>query len=255
VIVRAIKTKKVLPGASTLPALLDESLASMPERSILAVTSKIVSLCEGRTVPMEGTDKDKLIAREAQLYLPREQNRYGVMLSVVRNQLVASAGIDESNSAGQYVLWPSDPWATANEVRAYLRKRFGLKRAGVIITDSTTRPLQWGTTGITIAYSGFKPLHNYTGKKDLFGRRFEHHTNSIQNGLAAAAVVVMGEGSEQTPLATLEELDFVEFVSRNPTQKELASWHIDSESDMYGLLLQGVPWLKGNGGAANSGRA
>lgn len=245
-IVRVIMTQKVLPGACTIFELLDESLSGMAERSVLAITSKIVSLCEGRTVPVGQIDKDELVAQEAQLFLPRHLNPYNVTLSIVRSQLVAAAGIDESNSAGHYVLWPADPQSTVNLVRAYLRKRFNLNKVGVIITDSTTRPLQWGTTGISIAYSGFKPLRSYIGKKDLFGRAFEYHTNNIQNGLAAAAVVAMGEGSEQTPLAILSELDFVQFIKHNPTRKEFAALLLDPESDIYEPLLKNVPWCKGS---------
>ena len=45
--------------------------------------------------------------------------------------------------------------------------RFSLKNVGVIITDSRTTPLRWGVTGFSIAYSGFEPLKNYIGTKDI----------------------------------------------------------------------------------------
>lgn len=244
-IVTPIKTRKVLPKACTLTQLLDESLHDVPEKSVVAITSKVVALCEGRVVPMEGTDKDELIAQETQLYLPRNQNPYNVTLSITRNQLVASGGVDESNSAGMYVLWPQHAQATANAVREYLCKKFNRTHLGVIITDSTTRPLQWGTTGISIAHSGFKALHSYIGEKDLFGRPFEYQTNNIQNGLAAAAVVTMGEGDECKPLAVLSDLDFVEFVDRNPTSDELRKLLIDPKVDLYAPLLTNVAWHKG----------
>lgn len=243
--VRPITTRVVAPKACTIFELLDESLPELPERSVLAVTSKVVSMCEGRTMPMDSIDKDELIAQETQLFLPRSMNRYNVTLAITRNLLVASGGVDESNSAGQYVLWPADPQATANAIRDYLQKRFNLRKVGVIITDSTTRPFQWGTTGIAIAASGFKPLYSYIGQKDLFGRAFEYQTNNIQNGLAAAAVLVKGEGAECQPLAVLEDLDFVAFVDRNPTKEELAQLLIEPEDDLYAPLLKNVPWQKG----------
>lgn len=247
-IVQAIKTRKVTPTSCTLQELLDESLAELSEKSVVAIAAKIISMCEGRVVPIGSVDKDELVANEAQLYVPSHLNRYGVTLAINRNQMIVAAGVDESNGDGNYVLWPENPQKTANEVRAYLRRRFNLKDVGVVITDSATRPMQWGTTGISIAYSGFEPLFSYIGKKDLFGREFDFHTNSIQNGLAAAAVLVGGEGAEQTPLVVLSGLDFVKFVAHDPTKAELAALDIEPEDDVYYLMLKGMPWQKGKKG-------
>ena len=246
--VQAIKTRKVTARSCTLQELLDESIDTLPEGSIVAIASKVVSLCEGRVVPLS-MNKDELIAREAQLYLPGSLNPYGVSLSVARNMLVWGAGIDDSNSGGHQTLWPADPQASANQARAFLRDKFGLKKLGVILTDSSIRPFQWGTTGISIAYSGFEPLRKYTGEKDLFGRPFEYQSNNIQNGLAAAAALVGGEGDEQTPLVVLEDLDFVHFVEHDPTAEELEALRIEPETDAFSPLFENAPWRKGQGRA------
>jgi F420-0:gamma-glutamyl ligase len=55
----------------------------------------------------------------------------------------------------------------------------------------------------------------------------------------------MGEGNEQTPLAVIEDVPFVKFQARNPLKKELESFHIDMEDDLYAPLLKGVKWRKG----------
>lgn len=244
-IVKALKTRIVLPNSGTLLQLLDESLTALSEKSVLAIAAKVVATCEGRMVPLDNAEKDDLVAQEAQLYMPSHLNRYGVTLAIADNRMVAAAGVDESNGNGHYVLWPADPQATVNEVRAYLQKRFGLKEVGVIITDSTTRPLQWGTTGIALAYSGFAPLKSYVGVNDLFGRPFDYQTNSTQHGLAAASALVGGEGAEQTPLVVLSDLDFVEFADHDPSAEELQSLIIEPKDDLYYLMLQNVPWQKG----------
>jgi dihydrofolate synthase / folylpolyglutamate synthase len=244
-IVRPIKTRLVTAKSCSLLDLIDEYITELPEKSVVAMAAKIVATCEGRVVPLGSVDKDELVAKESQQYMPSSLNRYGVTLAIARNRLVAAAGVDESNGNGHYVLWPVDPQKTVNEVRAHLSKKFGVKDLGVIITDSTTRPLQWGTTGVSIAYSGFEPLRSYVGEEDLFGRPFDYHKNSIQNGLAAAAVLVGGECTEQTPIVVLSELDFVEFVDRNPTEEELADQNIELEDDLYGLMLKDMPWQKG----------
>jgi len=167
-------------------------------------------------------------------------------VTIKRNLLAVAAGIDESNGAGFYILWPKDPQKTANEVRRYLQKRFSVKKVGVVITDSKTTPLRCGTTGVSIVYSGFRALNNYIGRRDIFGRKFEMQKANIVDALATSAVLVMGEGSEQTPLAVVEDVPFIKFQEKDPSKKELRDLHIDIEDDLYGPLLKGVKWRKGD---------
>ena len=243
--IKAIKTEKIRPGSIGLFELLDKYITEIPERSILAITSKVISICEGRVVPVKNSDKDELIKKEADLYIPREENKYDVYLTIKDGQLVATAGIDESNGAGYFILWPANPQKSANQIREYLTKRFNLKKIGVLITDSKTTPLRWGTSGVAIAHSGFRALKNYIGTKDLFGRKLKMTKASIIDGLAAAAVFEMGEGSEQTPLAVISDISQVEFVDRDPTGEELRELEISIEDDLYGSILKRAPWEKG----------
>ena len=55
----------------------------------------------------------------------------------------------------------------------------------------------------------------------------------------------MGEGNEQTPLATIEDVPFVKFQSRNPTKNELNELNILFEDDLYAPLLKSINWKKG----------
>jgi len=241
----AIKTHKIRPHRETLFGILDKYLKSVKERSVVVITSKIVSMCEGRVVKLDDADKEDLIEKEAEYFLPPEKSKYNVTLTIKGNLLAVSSGIDESNGAGYYILWPKDPQKTANEVRRYLKKRFSIKKVGVVITDSKTTPLRWGTTGVSIAYSGFLPIYSYIGKRDIFGRKFEMQKANIADALSASAVLAMGEGSEQTPLAIIEDIPFVKFQEKNPTKKELRDFHINIDDDLYGPLLKGVKWHKG----------
>lgn len=243
--ISAIKTNKILPGKKTLFQVLDRYVPSLPERSVLVVTSKIIAICEGSVVRMEDADKDDLIKQESTYYLPRDQNKYNVSLTITRNNLVATAGIDESNANGHYVLWPKNLQKSANEIRSYLKKRFKLKNVGVLISDSRTTPLRWGVTGIAIGHSGFAALNNYIGKPDIFGRMIEHTMVSVVDALAAAAVYVMGESNEQTPLAVVEDIPSITFQNRNPSDKELKKKAIALEDDLYAALLTSVKWKKG----------
>jgi F420-0:gamma-glutamyl ligase len=245
--VRALKTDVILPGGPDLFSVLDSVITELNEGSIVAITSKIVSICEGRVVPFDAADKEQLIIDESDLYLPKTLSRYGHHFSVVDHTLISSAGIDESNGASNYILWPKDSQATANAVRAYLVNRFGLTNVGVIITDSTCQPLRRGTTGICMAHSGFAALHDYIGQPDLFDKPFRVSMASISGGLAAAAVLAMGEGTEQTPLAIVSEVDFVQFQPRDPNAEELALLHIPIEEDLFGPFLDNdsIDWQAG----------
>src|SRR3989344_6905388 len=155
-IVIPIKTHKIIPLKDTdLFSVLDKYVPKLSERSVLAVTSKIISICEGRFVKADSTNKDDLIAKESEFYIPKEENKFNITVTIANGMLAAGAGVDEANGGGYYILWPSDPQKSTNAIREYLKKKFGLKEFGVIITDSKTTPMRWGVTGVAIAYSGF----------------------------------------------------------------------------------------------------
>jgi dihydrofolate synthase / folylpolyglutamate synthase len=245
----AVRTHKVTAQDHSLPALLDAYLPPLEEKSVVAITSKIVAITQGQLAKTETVDKHALIENEADFFLPRGASRYDVSLTITRNIIIPNAGIDESNGNGYYVLWPRDPQGVANEMRAHLRQRFGLNHVGVIITDSITTPLRWGVTGATIAHSGFLALNNFVGHPDIFGRALNMTKVNIANALAASAVLVMGEADEQTPLAVLHDLPFVQFQAGDPTPAELHGLHIVLEDDLYAPLLKSVPWQPGRKGA------
>lgn len=245
-IVTGIKTHKITQKDKDILKVLDHYVKKLSERSIVAVASKIVAITEGRIVKIGTIDKDKLIKRESQYYLPRNQNPYNVSLTIAGGTLVATAGIDESNGGGFYILWPKDPQESANRIRAWLKAKFKLKNVGVIITDSRTTPLRWGVTGFSIAYSGFEPLKNYIGTKDIFGKRLDYTKLSIVDNLAGASSLVMGEGNEQTPLAVITDIPGIVFKEKNPSRKDLRKIKITIDEDLYSSFLKNAPWKKGS---------
>lgn len=247
--VTGIKTPKVLPTDRDLLKFLDKNIPRLKERSIVAITSKVAAILEGAVVPIEGTDKKKLIAREADRWLPpRPRSKFNITLTIKNGILAATAGIDESNGDGWYILWPKDPQRTANVARRYLMKKFRLKELGVILTDSASRSLRRGTFGIAISHSGFLALKDYIGKKDLFGRKLKMTKSNHMEALATAAVLLMGEGAEQMPLAVIEDAPFIQFRKSDPSRAELADLRIGMSEDLYAPILKSVKWKKGRGG-------
>lgn len=246
--ITVFKTDKVTAKNQGLIDFLDKNITDLKEQSILVITSKIISLFEKRYIKNQGgnkENKEKLIAKEADYYLPAITNKYGIVITIKNNLLIPSAGIDESNALGNYILWPEHPFNTAASIWKYLRKKMRITHLGVIITDSKTTPLRWGTTGISIAYCGFKPLKNYIGKPDIFGRLLHSTKANLADGLAAAAVVQMGEGNEQTPIALVEDIPFVQFTVKIPTESEIKHFSISLKEDLYYPLLTSVKWVKG----------
>jgi F420-0:gamma-glutamyl ligase len=244
-VITTIKTPKVTSKSHTLPGLLDEALTAFEEKSIVAISSKIVSLCEGRVVPIDSTDKDDLIAQESDYYLPAEHSLHGHHFSIVRNTIVGSAGIDVSNGDDHYILWPHDPQKTANEVRKYLQERFLLQEVGVLIVDSISTPLRLGALGTAIGFSGFEAIRDYAGKEDLFGRPMKVEKADVIGGLAASAALAMGEGAEQTPLAVISDAQFIAFQDQDPSEEDLATLRLTFEDDLFGPFFKTAPWRKG----------
>lgn len=248
-IVKTIKTRIFLPPHDDLLSLIrEEFITHKPkERSVIVITSKIVSIWQGRCVPINGPiTKDELIKKEAELYLSRSKvPKDYVMLTMKNNIMIPSAGIDESNGAGYYILWPEKPFSAAKTIYDFIAEEFKPAEFGVIISDSHTVPLRWGTMGIAISFWGFYPLKDYRGEEDIFKRKLRFSQLNIADALASTAVLAMGEGNEQTPIAIIENVpqikfgDF-DFLKENPLE-------IERENDIYGPLLNAIEWERGEG--------
>lgn len=244
-----IKTHKITSKDTDILKILDMYLFNnqhpmIKNKSVVAISSKIVSICEGRIVPANKATKDELAVAEADMYLSRNSNKYGVLVSIKNGMFIASSGIDESNGNGNFVLWPKDPQVSANSIREHLVSRSGFNNIAVIITDSRNSPLRWGVTGVAIAHSGFEYLNSYIGKPDIFGRLMRVEKVNVADTLAACSVGVMGEGEEQTPIALIADAPFVHFQDRNPTQEELDALKTDMTDDIYSGMLTAAKWQK-----------
>ncbi|MFA6047890.1 MAG: coenzyme F420-0:L-glutamate ligase [Parcubacteria group bacterium] len=246
--VKSIRTHKITASDKDILEIVGKYTKGLKENSILAVTSKIVSICEGRVIKQNGVGKEKLIKKECDWYLPSKSNKYNVALTIKNNIMVSSAGIDASNGNGFYVLWPADPQEAANKIRKYLQQKYNLKNTGVIITDSKSNLLRRGASGIAIAHSGFSALNNYMGKCDCFGYKLKMTKADVVDSLAISAVLVMGEGAEQKPMAVISDIPFVKFCRSNPSSKELSELKVKMDDDYHRLLLKSVKWKRGGCG-------
>ena len=241
--VTEIKTRKIAPPKDDLAALLSY-VPRLKEKSIVAVSSKVVSICEGQTMPITSISHDDLVERLAGTVLePINRGKNDMILTQVGNLLVESAGVDMSNANGYYILLPKNPYKSAQQIWSYLKKRDKLKHLGVVITDSHSVPRRKGAEGFALASYGFKAAHVYQDQKDIFGRKFHFTASDVADGIAASAVLTMGEGNETTPLAVITGLENVEFfrkLTSIATARRYAWVHPDL--DVYSPLLSGKLW-------------
>jgi putative folate metabolism gamma-glutamate ligase len=202
------------------------------------LTSKILSVIQGRLIPKDHISKEELIRQEADFILKTTVTTpHGICLTIKNGLLIPSAGIDESNGDSVYILYPEDMQKDAVQVWDYCRQKYGLKDFGVLITDSRTTPMRRGVTGVALAWCGFEPLYSYIGKPDLFGHPLRVTQVNVLDALAAASVFVMGEGNEQTPCAIIQDAPKITFSDHPPTEEEVAACVIPMEEDLYGPLL------------------
>ena len=250
-IITSIKTRVLVPPQDDLLAVIKKAIPRIRERSVLVITSKVVSIWQGQCMPKSKfPDKDELIKREADFYLPREATPHGwVMHTLKHNIFIPSAGIDESNSGEYYTLWPKNPKAAAKKLWQWTRKTYGVRQVGIIITDSHSIPLRRGMMGFALSYYGFAPLKEYRGTKDLFGREMKITQTDYPDALASAAVLLMGEGNESMPLALIHDVPELKFTSRPyKSSRPHSSFEIKTKEDLYYPLLSAVPWKKGGRG-------
>lgn len=233
-----IKTRKFLPPQDDLYALLDEFCPELSDGDLLFITSKVLSIHQGRTILIDDVkDKDELIIKEAERYIPRSEcpGSY-VIMTIKDGSLMPTAGIDASNSNGYYVLWPENSSLAAKEIHGYLCQKFRLKRLGVIITDSHSVPLRYGVVGKSTGFHGLNPIKDYRGKTDIFGREIKVSTVNVIDSLAATAVFGMGEGDEMTPLLILRDVEGVEFSIQDHT----GEYFVDPDQDIYSPLYRNM---------------
>jgi coenzyme F420-0:L-glutamate ligase len=194
-----------LPSGSDLVSAVVRALGQedlRPESGdILVIASKVLAYSQGRLTSVESDEAFReLVKSEADRVLDE-----GDMILTMKNKvLIPNAGIDRSNvPEGQAVLWPDEPFKSAEKIRKALMERFGLDRLGIVISDSHCQPLRMGTSGIAIGWAGFEGVRDERGSKDLFGRKMVYTKVAAADDLASAANLEMGETDAGVPFVLI----------------------------------------------------
>lgn len=225
-----LKTKLFKTG-DKLEDFLAREIKTLKNGDVVVITSKIVALSQGRIGKLE--DKKKIIAREAKkvIHTPWAE------LTLTEDGWCLNAGIDESNADNQLILLPTKPFETAEKLRKFLLKKFALKQLGVIITDTKSMPLRVGTVCRALSYAGFEPIKSYVGQPDLFGRQSRLTESNIADALATSAGLLMGEGSEQTPLVIIKNAP-IKFSNKIFSKSKNKSLSLSPEKDIFKKLFK-----------------
>ena len=205
----------------TLCSALKKNEVEIQDGDIIVFSSKFVSLSEGRVLDLDKIQPSKkaleiasklnmssslteIVIREADTIF---SGIVGFLLTIKEGVVVPNAGIDKSNiDDGKVILYPQDPFVSADRIRMQILFELE-KKVGVIISDSRLMPTRIGTIGITLAVSGFQPVSDERGKKDLFGNIICVTKRAISDEISAGANFLMGETDERTPIVIVRDTD------------------------------------------------
>jgi coenzyme F420-0:L-glutamate ligase/coenzyme F420-1:gamma-L-glutamate ligase len=182
---------------------------------VFVVAQKIVSKAEGALVRLDGVVPSSLANEWATANGkdPRmvevifgESRRivrmdHGVLITETHHGFVcANAGVDASNVPGGWVtVLPRDPDGSADRLRTALSDAFGCP-VGVIVADTFGRPWREGVVNVALGVGGLRPLIDYRGCIDPYGRRLESTVVALADEIAGAAEIVMRK-TAGTPVA------------------------------------------------------
>lgn len=212
-----------------LPEFVTCFIPQAQEKTVLAVSSKIMALWKGSTVAYESAvQKEVLIRQHSQAALKTPL----AWLTIKDGMVMTNAGIDESNADGKLVLLP-DCYACAEELCGALKQRWGISQLGIVVTDSMILPLRAGVVAAAVGYAGFKGVKDLRGKPDLFGKTLKTTLVDVADSLATAAALVMGEAAEQCPLCVIEDAPVI--FTAQTDRKEIK---YPVEDDLYAPLFK-----------------
>ena len=228
-----IQTRTLIPPKDDIFQVFEESISNVKEGDILFITSKIIAIHQGRCIKTSEISKQELIQQEADKRIISTVTEKDIYLTIKDNILIPSAGIDESNANGYFVLWPNNLQQICEEIHQYFCKKFHIKNLGIIITDSTTRPMKRGVVGIAIHSHGIVPLNDKRGETDLFGKPLQVTQINVLDALSAMAVYLMGEGKEGTPILIGRDIPHIQYTC----EKCYDNCVIPPEQDLFKPLL------------------
>jgi coenzyme F420-0:L-glutamate ligase/coenzyme F420-1:gamma-L-glutamate ligase len=201
--------------AALIAGAVSRSGRGVEAGDVVVVAQKVVSKAEGAMVRLDdvtpslaATQWAAITGRDARLVevILRESTRIvrmerGILIAETRHGFIcANAGVDASNVAPGFVsLLPQNPDASADRLRMALSAVFGCPVA-VIVSDTFGRAWREGVINVALGVSGLRPLLDYRGSADSYGRPLTSTVIALADELAGAAEIVTRK-SAGTPVA------------------------------------------------------
>jgi len=228
----------------------DSENVKLLDDDVIVVSQKIVSKAEGELVDIstikpgakaravaKRTKKSsqllELILRDSAKILRVEKRT--IIVKRKDGLICLNAGVDKSNVNGAtiYARLPRNADRSAQKLRAELEQLSGRKIA-VIIADTYSRPSRLGQVEFAIGISGIDPVIDYRGKRDLFGYELKFKYVAIADEIAAAAELVMGQGTEAIPVAIIRGLSRLQRTDKAGLSKKLS---LGRQKDLFRRIL------------------
>lgn len=217
------------------------------DKDVLVITSKVVSVYEGRVVDLEEVEPSlraktiakttgmlpeevELILQEGKVLASIPVSKFGQdfildqakdkerakkaledlpsMLLTERNgRICTSAGVDLSNSPEGKATLLSEDPDQSAKKIREELEELTGKELAVIITDSELS-IRAGSTDIAIGCSGIEPVDSDFGAEDLFGEPKFGGVDLIRDEISGAAALHFGQTSGKTPAVIARGLDY-----------------------------------------------
>jgi coenzyme F420-0:L-glutamate ligase/coenzyme F420-1:gamma-L-glutamate ligase len=217
----------------------------LQDGDIIAIAQKVVSKSEGRYENLleikpsqKAFDLGKSLNREP-AFIELILNESNEIISTEKNVIIVehklgfiniNAGIDRSNipeNKNIVLLLPEDPSLSSQKIYEDISSKTN-KNISVIITDSMTRPYRSGVTNFALASSNIQSLIDLKGEKDIYGNILQATEIAIADELAAAAGLLMGQGSDGIPIVIIRGFDRTQY-----SKNDAFDLIVKKEDDLY----------------------
>src|SRR6476620_6340460 len=215
---------EVAAGDDLVALLLAATAAAdltLADGDVLVVSSKIVSKSLGLWA--DSADRSAVVASQTEQVVA-ERTSGARVTRIVRSAagpVMAAAGVDASNTGGRdgLLLLPHDPDAEAEHRRVARLAATGLRRVGVILSDTAGRPWRFGQTDFALGAAGVDVVDDLRGGVDADGKPLSVTARAVGDELAAAADLVKGK-ADAIPAAVVRGTDLA-IDTRGPGARAL----------------------------------
>jgi coenzyme F420-0:L-glutamate ligase/coenzyme F420-1:gamma-L-glutamate ligase len=248
-----LDTLDLIQAGDNLPKIIVDAAKSggvdLLDNDVIVVSQKIISKSEGELVDIstikpsakaraiaKRTKKDprlvQLILRDSAQILRASR---GVLIVKRKDGIIClNAGVDKSNVRGStiYTRLPTNADRSAQKLRIDIEALSG-KKIAVIVADTYSRPIRVGQVEFAIGIAGMEPIVDYRGEEDLFGYELKFKYVALADEIAAAAELVMGQGTERIPVVIMRGLSRLHRTEQADLAKRLS---LGRQRDLFNKL-------------------